>query len=88
MVDEQVLERAYRERLDESIIAHLASVKDVGKEAAMDAYYGSRLAGMIEQGSNGIQYLDFKNLAQILIDTEPGRFDKAAEEDAAARKDV
>ena len=74
MVDEQVLERAYRERLDENIIAHLASTKGISKEAAMDAYYGSRLAGMIEQGSYGIQYLDFKNLAQILIDTEPERF--------------
>ena len=43
-------------------------------EKAMDIYYSSNLAEMIHNGVEGIQYLDYKVLAQILQETEPERF--------------
>ena len=70
MVDENVLEKVYQERLEERIIAHLAQVKKCSLEQAMDMYYNSELANKIHQGKDGIQYLDYKVLAQILVDTE------------------
>lgn len=70
MVDGDVLERVYQERLEERIIAHLAQVKNCSLEQAMDLYYNSELADKIHQGKDGIQYLDYKVLVQILIDTE------------------
>lgn len=36
MVDEDVLEKVYQERLEERIIAHLAQVKNCSLEQAMD----------------------------------------------------
>ena len=60
MVDEDVLE--------ERIIAHLAQVKNCSLEQAMDMYYNSELADKIHQGKDGIQYLDYKVLVQILVD--------------------
>lgn len=68
MVDEDVLEKVYQERLEERIIAHLAQVKNCSLEQAMDMYYNSELADKIHQGKDGIQYLDYKVLAQILVD--------------------
>ena len=38
----------------------------------MDVYYKSDLAEKIHQGTEGIQYLDYKVLAQILL--EAGTF--------------
>ena len=70
MVDGDVLERVYQERLEERIIAHLAQVQNCSLEQAMDLYYNSELADKIHQGKDGIQYLDYKVLVQILIDTE------------------
>ncbi|MBO7059924.1 MAG: hypothetical protein II892_02635 [Fibrobacter sp.] len=70
MVDEDVLEKVYQERLEERIIAHLAQVKNCSLEQAMDLYYRSKLADKVHQGKDGIQYLDYKVLVQILVDTE------------------
>ena len=67
-MDENVLEQVYQENLDEQIISHLANIKDIPLEKAMDIYYGSRLADMISRGENGIQYLDYKVLTQILCE--------------------
>ena len=68
MVDEDVLEKVYQERLEERIIAHLAQVKNCSLEQAIDMYYNSELADKIHQGKDGIQYLDYKVLVQILVD--------------------
>ena len=68
MVDEDVLEKVYQERLEERIIAHLAQVKNCSLEQALDMYYNSELADKIHQGKDGIQYLDYKVLVQILVD--------------------
>ena len=36
----------------------------------MDKYYSSKLAKQIESGENGIENLDYKNLAEDLIENE------------------
>ncbi|MCF0223885.1 MAG: hypothetical protein HUK20_06415 [Fibrobacter sp.] len=69
-MDENVLEKVYQERLEERVIAHLAQVKSCSLEKAMDLYYHSKLSDKINRGKDGIQYLDYKVLVQILVDTE------------------
>lgn len=69
-MDEEVLERVYKENLEERIIAYLAETKNISLEAAMKIYYYSKIADKIQRGVEGIQYLDYKVLVQILCDTE------------------
>lgn len=69
-MNEEALERVYQENLEERIIAHLAKMCDFSYEKAMDLYYGSKLADKIYLGKEGIQYLDYKVLAQMLLETE------------------
>lgn len=73
-MDASVLEKVYKERLEERIIAFLAKEHSLSLEKAMDVYYKSRMAEMIHKGEEGIQYLDCKLLAQILYETEPELF--------------
>ena len=75
MTDGNVLEQAYREALEESIVAHLSEVKELSLEQAMDVYYSSNLSEKINDGKNDIQYLDYRNLVRILIETEPELFE-------------
>ena len=42
----------------------------------MDIYYHSELAKKIHEGLYDVQCLDYKVLAQILLDTEPELFEK------------
>ncbi len=76
MVDEEVLERIYRERLDERIIATLAEKYQLDYLDAMDWYFNSRLASLIQTGAHGIQYLDHKVLVEMLEQTEPDSIPK------------
>ena len=69
-MNEEVLEQVYQENLEERIISHLAEIKHISLEKAMDLYYNSDLSGKIHQGLHGIQYLDYKVLVQILCETE------------------
>lgn len=73
-VDGEVLEKAYKERLEEKIISYLAESKNLDLPTAMDIYYQSKLADRIAAGEYGIQYLDYKVLAQILTEREPNLF--------------
>ena len=73
-MNEAILEQTYQEALEERLIACLAEQNALSLEKAMDIYYHSRLADKIHQGTYGIQYLDFKVLAQILRETEPELF--------------
>lgn len=73
-MDENILEQVYQEKLEERIIAQLAKEKAISLERAMHIYYGSELADKIHQGMEGIQYLDYRVLTQILEETEPKRF--------------
>lgn len=69
-MSEEVLENIYRENLEERIIAYLAETKNLSYETAMDLYYNSKLSDKIHMGKEGIQYLDYKVLVQILLETE------------------
>ena len=69
-MDENVLEQVYQEKLEERIIAELAKEKAIPLEKAMQIYYGSELADKIHNGMEGIQYLDYRVLTQILEETE------------------
>lgn len=67
-MDEQVLEKTYQENLSERIIAELAKRRNVPFEQAMNLYYNSHLADMIQRGEFDIQYLDYKVLTQMLCE--------------------
>ena len=73
-MDENVLEQVYQEKLEERIIAQLAREKAIPLEKAMHIYYGSELADKIHNGMEGVQYLDYRVLVQILQETEPNKF--------------
>ncbi len=73
-MDDKVLEQVYQEGLEERIIAYLAESNKISLEDAMSLYYSSNLANKIHEGCEGVQYLDYKVLADILKDTEPGLF--------------
>jgi len=64
----------YKERLEERIIAYLSEIKGITLEAAMDAYYRSRLAMQIANGLYGIENMDYKYLAEDLVENEPELF--------------
>ena len=66
---EDVLERIYQESLEERIIAYLAELRFISLEEAMRVYYESRLAEMIHDGEYGVQYLDYKELAEMLAES-------------------
>ena len=70
-MDENLLERLYQERLEERIIAELSEKNGISLEKAMQVYYSSKLSDKIHSGTEGVQYLDYKVLAQILAETEP-----------------
>ena len=73
-MSEETLEQVYQENLEERLIAYLAETKLISFERAMGIYYSSKLADKIYQGVYGVQYLDYKVLAQILCETEPELF--------------
>lgn len=69
-MNEEMLEYIYQENLAERLIAHLAETCGFSYEKAMDVYYNSKLSDKIHLGKDGIQYLDYKVLVQILLETE------------------
>ena len=73
-MDEKILEQVYQENLEERLIAYISKQNGISLERAMDLYYRSNLAEKIHQGAEGVQYLDYKVLADILRDTEPDLF--------------
>lgn len=75
-MDEDYLEFSYREELDERLIFYLAKVTDLSLDKAMDLYYHSRMADMIGHGMYGIQYLDYKVLVAMMLDTEDELFER------------
>ena len=65
------MEMCSKSTIMERVISHLAKVKNLTLEQAMDIYYRSHLAQKIHEGKDDVQYLDYKVLVQILLDTEP-----------------
>ncbi len=73
-MDGNKLENFYKENLEERIMSYLAEVENISYERSLEIYYGSRLAKKIQEGREGIQYLDYKVLVDILKETEPELF--------------
>lgn len=69
------IDYVYKQNLEESIIEYLSKEKKLELRQAMDIYYQSRLAKQIEQGTYGIENMDYKYLTQDLIENEPGLFE-------------
>lgn len=74
MMDDEVLEQVYQENLEERLISYISKENGISLEKAMEIYYGSKLSDKINQGKEGMQYLDYKVLAEILKETEPDLF--------------
>ena len=74
MMDDKVLEQVYQENLEERLISYISKENGISLEKAMEIYYGSKLSDKINQGKEGMQYLDYKVLAEILKETEPDLF--------------
>lgn len=64
----------YKEELDESIINYLSEHFGITMDEAMDAYYHSRLASQIANGEYGIENMDYKYLAEDLMENESELF--------------
>ena len=69
-MDETIFEQKYKERLEEKIIQYIAELKNIDLTQAMDFYYSSNLSDKIEKGEFGIQYLDYKVPAQMMVENE------------------
>lgn len=78
-MSEETLEKYYQESLEERIISYLAKEENISLEQAMDIYYRSHMAEQIHKGKYGIQYLDYKVLVQMLIESEPELFEEKSE---------
>lgn len=74
MIDKNLLSEEYKQNLEENIIAYLSEIKNLELRNSMDIYYRSKLAAQIAEGIYGIENLDYKYLAQDLIDNEPELF--------------
>lgn len=70
MVDKTTLAETYKEMLEEDIISELAKRKDIPLREAMDIYYKSKLSQQINDGSYGIENMDYRYLVQDLIENE------------------
>ena len=76
MQSKKDIDYIYKQNLEESIIEYLSKERNLELRQAMDIYYHSRLAKEIEQGIYGIENMDYKYLAQDLIENEPELFSK------------
>ena len=74
MIDKAVLTKTYKELLEEKIISQLAKEKGLSLRKAMDIYYASELSRQINEGSYGIENLDYRYLVQDLIENESNLF--------------
>lgn len=72
MIDDKILEKTYIESLEERIIKYIHERTKISLEEAMDVYYDSRISEKIQVGAEGIQYLDFKNLGDLIIQQKIG----------------
>lgn len=74
MTDRQALTSFYRQNLEGDIIRYISYAKELPLEQAMDVYYRSDLAVQIQDGKYGIDNMDYKYLAEDLIENEPSLF--------------
>ena len=73
-VDKKELRDVYIASLEEKIIKAITNIKGMDNRAAMEIYYKSRLCQQIGSGEYGIEYMDYKYLANDLVENEPELF--------------
>ena len=73
-VDKAELRNIYITFLEEDIIKSLAEIKGIDNRVAMEKYYKSKLCQQIGSGDYGLEYMDFRYLANDLIENEPELF--------------
>ena len=66
----------YKQNLEDNIITQVAKIKNISLRDALNIYYKSRLAHQINDGSYGIENMDYKYLANDLIENESELFKK------------
>jgi hypothetical protein len=66
----QKLEDIYLQSLEINLIEYLAERLQIDNREAMNIYYNSKLCQQIHEGTYDIQYLDYKYLADDLIENE------------------
>lgn len=76
MIDKAVLNKTYKELLEEKIINYLSEVKGISIRQAMDIYYKSILSQQIYDGSFGIENMDYRYLVEDLIENETSLINK------------
>lgn len=75
MTDKSELTKVYKQNLEESIILYLSKKKEIAIESAMQVFYRSKLAKQINEGKYGIENMDYKYLADDLIENEAELFE-------------
>ena len=73
-VDKKELRDVYITFLEEDIIKTIAEIRNIDNRIAMEIYYKSELCQQISNGEYGIEYMDYKYLANDLIENEPELF--------------
>jgi hypothetical protein len=66
----QQLEDAYIQSLEVNLIKYLVERLQIDSRKAISIYYNSKLCQQIHEGYYDIQYLDYKYLAEDLIENE------------------
>jgi len=64
----------YRQNLENDIICYLAEICGREIREMADVYFSSKLAVQVEQGIYGIDNMDYKYLANDLLENEPELF--------------
>ncbi|GAA0256136.1 hypothetical protein GCM10008922_15090 [Faecalicatena contorta] len=70
IMDKENLNFLYKQNLEENIIGYLSEKKKIDLRKAMDIYYKSKLSEQISNGILGIENMDYKYLAEDLMENE------------------
>lgn len=74
VMDKVNLEFVYKQNLEENIIEYLSEKKKIDLRQAIDIYYRSKLSEQIAKGVLGIENMDYKYLAEDLMENESELF--------------
>ena len=69
-MDKENLNFLYKQNLEENIIGYLSEKKKIDLRNALDIYYKSKLSEQISNGILGIENMDYKYLAEDLMENE------------------
>lgn len=69
-MDKENLNFLYKQNLEKNIIGYLSEKEKIDLRKAMDIYYKSKLSEQISNGILGIENMDYKYLAEDLMENE------------------